>query len=203
MIDMQRVFLFAAVFVFALQGCALMQKRAVIESGKTSVAAPKDPGTPAKLEKKEVTTTVAMPAASSVVITKTAAQPATEKAPAIPEQTVTAFSFPEAAEIRQVAEAVEASTGTVDKSVALRRADNEARQPFLYASILAMVAAGIFVFVRFPTAATLSGAASVVFFIFYQVSGLPWWMWGLGVAALGIGAGIYYGYEKRDHERPT
>lgn len=90
-----------------------------------------------------------------------------------------------------------------DKSVELRKEDNSARMPLLYAAIGAAGLAVVSLFLRFPSVAALCGIAAGVFFAAWNAAGLPQWFWMVGVAAIAIGAGIYFGYEKRGQDNVT
>jgi hypothetical protein len=48
----------------------------------------------------------------------------------------------------------------------------------------------------------LCGGAAVVLFVAWQAAGLPSWFWMLAVVLGGIGAGIYFGYERGEKVPP-
>jgi hypothetical protein len=178
-------------------GCSMLPKKtAQISVAGTKVSAPPDNGTPAKLSTSEAASTLEIPVGTKITTTKT------EPTQAEPAKVVTEMIFVAPTKLVQTQQAVQADTGTVDTRVAMRKVDNEAREPFLYAAIASMLAAGVLMFVKFPTAAALAAGAGVVFFLFYQISGLPSWIWALGVAALAVGGGLYFGYERRHKESP-
>lgn len=116
----------------ALAGCSLAPG---IKTPLGRVTAPKDAGTPAKLVSEGVTTTVPIPAETKVTVTETEAQPATATAPAVPALRVTEWSFTKPTVFEQVASKLDASTGTIDTSVAKHRIDAAQRIWFLWAGI--------------------------------------------------------------------
>jgi hypothetical protein len=89
-----------------------------------------------------------------------------------------------------------------DKAVELRKEDNAARRPLLYAALACILPALFFVWRGYPTPAMLCGGAAVVLFVAWQAAGLPSWFWMLAVVLGGIGAGIYFGYERGEKVPP-
>jgi hypothetical protein len=157
-----------------------------VRIGKVEASAPKDTGKPATVASDTTTTEVAIPEGSTleeVTTSELAEKPLR-----------LTFSRPSA--LRIVRENQTASTGTVDTSVAIRRADNAARMPLLYAAIGAMVGAAAFLFLKYPTPALLCGAASVVFFVAWQAAGLPAWFWVVGAVAIAGGLALWIGHER-------
>lgn len=121
------------------------------------------------------------------------------------EQTIAKIEMPELrlTQFARTSAATVAPERAPDTSVALRREDNRARVPLLYAAIGAAALAVVGLFLKYPSGAALAGIASGVFFAAWMASGLPAWFWMVGVAALAVGAGLYFGYEKREKESPT
>ncbi|HEX7719353.1 MAG TPA: hypothetical protein VF389_06075, partial [Woeseiaceae bacterium] len=108
------------------------------------------------------------------------------------------WEFPLPTRYEATASTLAANTGTVDTEVAKRRADNDARQPLLYAAIGAIAAAVGLMFMGWPKVATLAGVAGGIFFVAWQAAAAPPWLWYVGGALLAIGAGVFIGWWRRD-----
>lgn len=132
-----------------------------------SVTAPQDPGTPAKVDKTEITTTVPVPAGSEVAVSMDGETRVTLKEPTTLTQTV---------------ESTSATTGTIDQTVAQHRIDAD-QETILAKHRLAIGAAlligGIVVaFVlpgpmRWPMAGALSGGVGLLLIL---MPNPPAWM---------------------------
>ena len=166
-----------------LAGCASMPR---VRLGKLEASAPKDTGKPAVVASDVTTTEVAIP--EGTTLEEVGSTELTEKP--------LRLTFSKPSTMRIVREQQSATTGTVDTSAAIRRIDNTARQPLLYASIGAMVGAVLFLFLKYPTPALLCGAASVVFFAAWQAAGLPPWFWIIGAIAIAGGVALWIGHER-------
>jgi hypothetical protein len=191
----------AVLSLLGLTGCSLLN-RGAIKAGGVSVTGPKDAGTPTTLNTATQKGSIRIPANSRIIRREVAAQPAvpaTKESPAIPAKPalVETEVFPSAdTEWNESQSTVAANSGTVDTSIASKRIDAEESRPLLYAAIAAALAAGFFVYRAYPTPALCCGAASVVFFMAWRMSGLPSWFWALGLAAIAGGAFLYLGHEK-------
>lgn len=171
-----------------VMGCGSMPR---VRIGKVEASAPKDTGKPATVASNVTTTEVPIPEGSTleeVVASNFAADDYNARPLRL------TFSKPTA--LRIVQENQTATSGTVDTSVAVRRADNAARQPLLFASIGAMIGAAAFLFLKYPTPALMCGAASVVFFIAWQAAGLPAWFWVIGAVSIAGGITLWIGHER-------
>lgn len=173
---------------FVAWGCGSMPR---VRLGKMEATAPKDTGKPAEVVNNTTTTEVPIPEGTTIE--------------SLPPGEITAapfrLTFKHDTLMRVVENHQAATTGTVDTSVALRRVDNAARMPLLYAAIGAAVGAAGFLFLKYPTPALLCGAASVVFFIAWQAAGLPAWFWVVGAVALAGGVALWLGHERGEHSR--
>lgn len=171
----------------------------------------KDAGKPAVLNTSTAGESVALPAGSKITATETKAVPAQSATPtapaqaAQPAQTVTVIEPAGPTEWRKTEVTVHADTGTVDTSVANRKIDAAESRPMLYAAIGAAALAAVFLWLKYPTPALISGIGAVVFFLAWKASGLPPWFWAIGVAAVVGGAALYFGHEKGElfHKQTT
>lgn len=93
-----------------------------------------------------------------------------------------------------------ANSGQINTTVAQSEISSKERRPLLYAAMACIGLAGFFVWRAYPTGAFLSGVAAVVFFTLWKLDELPAWLWAVGVALIGIGVGIYLGYERKEKE---
>jgi hypothetical protein len=180
------------VLMFVLLGCASVPR---IQWGKATVEAPKDAGTPAQLKSGEVKTGFRIPAKSRMTVEKTEAVPATAETPARPAVEVTTFDFSEPTQFEQIANTMQASTGTVDTSVAKKRIETESKAPLLYAAIGAALAAVVAMVLKWPSVALLCGIGSGAFFAAWRLADIPWWA---GLIALTAGGALMLGYKRAE-----
>lgn len=187
-----------------LCGCGMIPAR--IKAGPVTVQGVKDAGTGANLATSEAGTTIPLPAGSRVTVTKESAiagQPATNDTPAVKAQPAKETTVIEPAgptEYHKTESTIKADTGTVDTSIAAKRIDSAESRPLLYASILCALAGAFFVYRAYPTPALCCGAASVVFFMAWKVSGLPEWFWAVGLVAIAGGVALYLGHNRGLYE---
>lgn len=178
-----------------LVGCGLFGGGRIALHG-LSVQAPKDNGSPATVAKSDAGTVIPLPAGSEVIVVKETALPATDKIPAQPAKEMVTIRPNGPSEYHQTESKTAASTGTIDTSVKEHQIDAQESRPLLYASILAALAAGFFVYRAYPTPAICCGGASVVFFLCWRMADLPPWVAALGLAAIVGGVFLYVGHEK-------
>lgn len=189
-----------------LCGCSLLNRGGSIKAGDATVRGIPDAGKPATLATSTAGTVIPLPAGSSITVTKVDAIPAsmaTKDSPSVaaqPAKEVTVITPSGPTSYQKTEATVKADTGTVDTSVALKRVDAIESRPLLYASIVAALAAGFFVWASYPTPAIACGAASIVFFMSWKLSGLPDWFWAAGAIAAAIGISIYVGHNRGLHE---
>ena len=162
-----------------------------IKIGKDRVAAPRDAGSPATLNKDEVKTTLDVPADTIVTTTQVAAVPATASTPFLPARTTTEWRFLQPTKFEQLATGLLASTGTVDTTVAKHRIEAEERRPLLYCAIIATVAGLGFMYVRFQAIAVMSFLAAGAFFLAWRMSEISPWVGGLFLVASVAGFAFY------------
>lgn len=134
---------------------------------------------------------------------KTAAVPASETALFQPEKWEVIFTPTKDTRIETTSSYVQASTGTVDTSVALRKVAAAEARVLLYAALGAAVGAAVFLWLKYPTPALICGAASVVFFLAWKVSDLPSWFWVVGAVALAGAGALWLGHERGEKHAKT
>lgn len=175
------------ILVFGLIGCGTPR----IKSGTTTVQAQKA-NEDVTLKKDTSKKTVVAPAGTTVTRTIT---PAAEGAPA---QETQVWTFP--GEVSVITDSTHevASTGKINTKVAEAAIDADERRPLLFMAMACVVGAIFFIWKAYPTGAYLSGVAALVFFLAWKLDDLPNWYWGVGVAAIAVAAGIYFGYEKKE-----
>ena len=173
-----------------LSGCSLFNRGGKISTGGVTVTAQPDAGKPATLSTAEAGTSMAIPAGSTIKVTQT------EATPASPATTVTEIVPSAPTEIRHTEKKVNADSGTVDTSVALKKIEAAESRVLLYAAIVAALAAGFFVWASYPTPAIACGVASAVFFMAWKLSDLPDWFYVLGAVAAAAGIAIYFGHKR-------
>ncbi len=180
--------------LLGLCGCSWLPAK--IKSGATTVTAVKDAGKPATLETGDKGESLPIPAGSSLTVTKVEAMPAAPNVPAQPAREVTEVHLTEPTVWTRTEKTVKADTGTVDTSVALKKVETAESRVLLYAALAAMLGAGVFVYLHYPTPAMMCAGAAVVLFIAWKVAGMPDWLWGVGAAALGGAVFLYIGHER-------
>jgi hypothetical protein len=179
--------------LMSVAGCA--SKPGIITTAKGAIVTPDNASAPSAIATATATESTAIPKGSTITVTET---PATAQAPA---QKVTAYNFAEAATQTRVEESTRAEVApprAPDQTVALRKADNTARLPLLYAAIGAAAIGLVFMVMKWPTAAASSGGAAVVFFIAWQAAGLPAWFYMVGILLLVAGACVVLGYKRAE-----
>ena len=147
-------------------------------------------GKPATLATSDKHESLPIPKDTVVTITKT------EATSTSPAKEVTELHFNSPTEWQKFNTSVSANTGTVDTSVAIKKVEQAASQPLLYASILAGLGAVLFVYLSYPTPAMLCGVASGLFFLSWKLSEMPTWIWAVGAAAIAAGAALYFGHSR-------
>lgn len=177
-----------------LSGCSLFNRGGKISTGGVTVTAQPDAGKPATLSTAEAGTSMAIPAGSTIKVTQTEATPAT------PATTVTEIVPSAPTEIRHTEKKVNADSGTVDTSVALKKIEAAESRVLLYAALACVVAAGFFIWAQYPTPAMACGAGAVIFFLSWKASGLPDWFWACGAVAVCVGIAIYLGHKRGLYE---
>lgn len=177
-----------------LSGCSLFNRGGKISTGGVTVTAQPDAGKPATLSTAEAGTSMAIPAGSTIKVTQT------EATPSAPATTVTEIVPSAPTEIRHTEKKVNADSGTVDTSVALKKIEAAESRVLLYAALACVVAAGFFIWAQYPTPAMACGAGAVIFFLSWKASGLPDWFWACGAVAVCVGIAIYLGHKRGLYE---
>lgn len=196
----------AAMIVVLLSGCSILpvwlggKRMPSLKVGNTVVTPPADVGKAATIDQKEGHSSLAIPAGTQVTVTRTDPQEAMGDKPAMPGTTVTAYRFDKPSEFLAFDTTIRANSGTVDTSVAIHAQDVASKRPLLYAAIASALGAVVSLFLKFPTPALLCGIASAVFFASWKLADMPWWIWGIGVAAVGVAAGIHFGFHRGERE---
>jgi hypothetical protein len=188
---------FALFACLLLCGCSVLPK--IKMPGVGTVQAFKDAGTPATIAEGTERTGFRVPAKSKMTVTRRDALPS--EGVLLPAETSWTFELPEATDFMSEVRQIQASTGTVDTSVAKRRADNEERRIILFAAIAAGIAT--IASVKFwPSISMLLGALTLGLVILWQAASWPAWAWalvGLPLAA----AGIWWGYSRKEAQVKT
>ncbi len=186
---------------FAGGGCHFFQK-GVIRSGTTTVIGQPDAGKPASLAESHSDGALALPAGSRLVVTKWEPVPwvpAVDGRPEVkaePAKEVTEVILAKDSMWHRSETRVQADTGTVDTSIAKARIAATENRYLLFASLGAAIAAGLFLYIKYPTPALICGAASIVFFLAWKLSDLPSWFYVVGVAALAGAFALWRGHER-------
>lgn len=179
---------FCIVVLFLFAGC---MPAPAIRTQSASVVGNRDAGKPATLASETKETALQIPAGSSVTETKTEATPT---APAVVERRI---EFTEPTKLTETTTIIKADTGTVDQSVALRKADNAERRVWLYAAIAAAIS-GLVLRSLLPAWPGLSRGlliAAAVFAGAWKFSEVPWWA---GLIAIGAVALVALGYKRAE-----
>ena len=183
--------------VVVFSGCATKPKA---RAGKTYSVAPADPGTPATSSSVSSVATLPVPAGSSVE--SVPAKPATATTPAEPATVKVTLSAPSELKVESHGEA--ASTGTVDTTVAVKKAElaqgSKDRAPLLWVAIACGVLGVVarIVVKEWPAIGNGFLAAAALAGVAWKVSEVPWWAF-LGVFLL-IGA-IIAGYKRAEWDK--
>jgi len=157
------------------------------------VAAPRDAGKPATVASSGKESRLDPPQGSIVTITRTESQPATENAPARPAIEVREIRLAADASLIERAQHVDASTGTIDTTVAKHRINAAESRWLLIAAIITLVA-GLIVRSLVPQWPGLSNGlfvAAPIFFAAWKFSEVPAWAGFVVVGVVALGA-LYY-----------
>ena len=187
--------LLTALLILIFNGCAWVGSRPKIKGEGASVIGVQD-GTGAKLDQGETKSGVIIPAGTPTEIIRHEAVPATDTTPFQPAREEIRFVPKFNTELKSISTRLSANSGGVDTTVALRRIDVAENRILLFVSIGAALAAGFFVYIKYPTPAMLAGVTSIVFFLAWKLADLPPWFWVIGVGT-GVGAVVLW----RGHER--
>jgi len=171
-----------------------------IKVGNTVVKPPEMVGKAATIEQKETRSGFVIPAGTEVTVTRTEGQAAFGDRPAIPASSVTAYRFDKPSEFLAFDTTTNANSGTVDTSVAMRAQEIQSKKPLLYAALASLLGAVVWLYLKFPTPALLCGVASGVFFAAWKLADMPSWVWAVGVAAVGVAAGMHAGFFKGERQ---
>lgn len=192
--------------LLCLTGCGYFAKRGQIKGAGVSVMGVPDAGKAATLASDTSVGTLPLPAGSKLTVTKwepVAWRPATDTQPEVkaqPGREVTEVELSRDTQWRKDETKIVADTGTVDTSIAKHRIDAEENRFLLFASLGALAAAGVFLYLKFPTPAMMCAGAAAVLFIAWKVAGLPPWFHVIGFCALAGAVFLHRGYERREKE---
>ncbi len=137
-----------------------------------------------------------LPKGSSLTLTKFGAVAATPDKPAQPAREVTEVKLSEPTAWKKTENVFQADTGTVDTSIAKHRIDVASSAPLLYGALAAALAAGVFLWMKYPTPAFICAGAAVVLFIAWKVAEAPAWLWAIGLAGIAAAVFLYLGHER-------
>ncbi len=187
-------------------GCAHLPK---VSLPGVSAQGPANNGTPATVGKSDSGVSVALPAGSRLVkreIKGLGYRPATNDAPAqaaTPDETITEIIPGGATEYHETKQSVNASSGTIDTSVANHKIDVEERRWLLWAAIGCGIA-GLVVKSMLPAWPSLSNGlliASPCAFAAWKFAEVPAWLWGaVIVVVLLLVAGYKRAEWDKDHD---
>lgn len=179
------------VLLGALLGGCTTKPRA--KAGKASAVAPADPGTPASASSGSSVATLPVPAGSTVETDP--GKPAEAGKPAVAPSVKVTLAAP--SELRVESHGEASSTGTVDATVAVKKAElaqaSADRAPLLWAAIGSLVAGVVFVVMKWPGVATVAFVAAGCFFAAWKLAEVPWWA---GLLAVVAGGALFLGYKR-------
>lgn len=198
------VVVLAALAVFLFGGCLHSMKGRITAPGVT-VQGPKD-GNNVSLASDTAASTLTLPAGSKLTTVKWEPvrwQPATPTSPEVkaqPAREETTVVLAADTVWRRDETKITADTGVIDQTVALRRIQTAENRYLLFASIGAAIAAGLFVYIKYPTPALLCGGASVVFFLAWKLADLPDWFYVVGVGGCIAGVVMWKAHERGEKD---
>lgn len=188
-----------AVAMVLVSGCGLLPGKGTIRSGETSVRGQSE-AVNTTLNTSTAGEKVALPQNSKITTTETAAQPATEKSPARPAQTVTVIEPGGPTEWVKTASTVQADTGKVDTSVSLHKIDVAERRWLLWAAIGCGIL-GIVLKSMLPAWPGISNGlliASPAAFAAWKFAEVPAWLWFVVVVAVVL---LALGYKRAEWDK--
>lgn len=186
--QMKMIGLVFMIVIGLMPGCHTPPK---IRSGTAAVRGVADAGTPAVLKTDEVVAGFTIPAGSRVTMSRAEATPS---APAIEQMHV---DVARDSEFKQSRATFDASTGTVDTSVAKHRIDSEERRWLLWAAIGALLA-GFVVRSLLPAWPALSNGllvSAAIAGVAWKVAMIPDWFLAIGAT---VAALLALGYKRAE-----
>lgn len=198
-----RIMLLAAiafVALVAMTGCARFGFGPRIATPSTTVQAPKDAGKPATVNESKASEAATIPPGSKVTITETAAIPATEKDPARPAVKTTEVIPSAPMQWQKTEAAVQASTGTVDTSIAQKRIEVAERRWLLFVAIGCAAAAVVLhsIMPAWPALWKGAGIGAALALAAWKFAELPAWLW---LAAFAVFGALAMGYKRAEWDR--
>lgn len=187
-----------------LSGCALQRGR--ISTPLGSVVGVKDAGAPAKFDSSLGVESLALPVGSTIITTRTDAQPAvaaTETTPAReyqPAQEKTEIVLSAPSELRKNTTTTHADTGVIDTTVAKHRIDVEDRAWLKWAAI-GMLVAGVLLKSVLPQWPAISNGlllSAALAFASWKLAEIPAWLWAAGLV---IGGALALGYKRAEWDK--
>jgi len=194
-------------FLVSLTGCSLIKHPGRIITPSATVVGVPEAGKPATIDSDIKSDRLVLPKGSSLTLTKfeaLASIPEAESNPAVqaqPAKEVVEVKLSEATEWKRTQNVVHADTGTVDTSIAKHRIDVAENRYLLWAALGAAVAAGLFLYIKYPTPAFICGAASLVFFLAWKLSDLPSWFYVVGVCCLVGAVTLWRGHHRGEQDQ--
>jgi len=178
-----------------LSGCLNTGK---LRMGRVELTPPGNASTPSVVNSGEKTTETVIPAGTEKKTVETQGTATT------PARTETTFTFPKETKetVREQTDSVTlANERAPDQTVALRKADNAARAPLLYAALGSLAATAVMMLLKYPTGAMLTGAAAGVFFLAWKLADVPSWLWAVGAVAIAGAVFLVIGHEKGERAK--
>ena len=176
--------------VMLVSGCATAPR---VKVGGSSAVGPVDPGTPARVESASTVATLPVPAGS--VVEAVPAHAATAETKGIPASVRVTLATP--SEFRLESHGEAATTGTVDTSVAVKRAElaqaSADRSPLLWVAIVCGVAGvlALGLLKEWPIYGRALLAAAAVAGVAWKVAEVPWWAFAVVIVLAGLGVCFY------------
>lgn len=186
--------------VLCLSGCARFGFGPRISTPSANVHAPADTGKPATVNDSHTTETTTVPPGSKITVTEKAAVPATDKQPEQPATKITEIVPSQPMQWQRTEATVQASTGTVDTSIAQKRLDNDERRWLLFAAIGCAAAAVVLhsIMPAWPGLWKGAGIGAAFALAAWKFAELPAWLW---LAAFAVFGAMAAGYKRAEWDK--
>lgn len=194
---MRRLRCFLAVVCLAvLPGCSVLPK--VKLPGIGQVSAFEDAGKPATIDADTERTGFRVPKNSKVTVVRT--EPLPGEGFLLPGKTQWTVELPEPTDFMQEVRRIQASTGTVDTSVAMHKADLAERRWLLFVAV-GCALAGLIIRSMLPAWPSLSNGlllGAAVAGISWKLAEIPGWLWAVGIL---ISLILVAGYKRAEWDK--
>ena len=190
------IFTLLACFSFMASGCSRLPK--INLPGGASVIGNRDAGTPATLSEGTERTEFRIPANSKVTLKRSAPLPT--EGYVLPEITTMEFVLPEPMDFTAEAKQIQASTGTIDTSIAKERIAVAERRWLLFTAIGCGIA-GLIARSLVPAWPAISNGllmAAVFAGLAWKMAEIPAWLWGVVLIGVAI---LVAGYKRAEWDK--